>query len=178
MAARITLVFDCCFADPKGFNTRLCGGFLEPYYRPAERNQRYHQVEFTLDYAASALHEAAHWCLAGEVRRRLPDYGYWYLPDGRSAEQQAAFEEVEVEPQALEWIFARACGLGFRVSSDNLHSDLGPSDSFKAAIWRRVREYCKKGVNARARAFARALACAFEQPDPFCAEIYQLADLS
>ncbi|MFS1522707.1 elongation factor P hydroxylase [Microbulbifer sp. 2304DJ12-6] len=178
MADRIALVFDRCFADPKGFNTRLCGGYFEPYYRPAGGSQRHHQVEFTRGYAASALHEAAHWCLAGEARRRLPDYGYWYLPDGRSAEQQAAFEEVEVRPQALEWVFARACGLRFRVSSDNLYSGLGPSDSFKVAIWARVREYCHKGANARARAFARALACEFGRPDPFSAGIYQLADLS
>ncbi|MCX2779662.1 elongation factor P hydroxylase [Microbulbifer thermotolerans] len=175
---RIVTVFNRCFADPAGFNTRLCGGFPEPYYRPAEGEQDYHRVEFTRDYPASALHEAAHWCVAGEARRRLPDYGYWYAPDGRSAEQQAEFERVEVVPQALEWIFACACSLRFRVSADNLESGLGPSVGFKRAIWQQVQTFCQRGVNARAETFARALAAEFGRPDPLDPALYQLTDLS
>ncbi|GAB2883012.1 elongation factor P hydroxylase [Microbulbifer echini] len=178
LAERITGVFNRCFADPRGLNTRLRGGFSEPYYRPAGEVLDYHQVEFTHDYAASALHEAAHWCVAGEARRQLPDYGYWYAPDGRSAEQQAEFELVEVKPQALEWIFARACGLRFRVSADNLQSDLGPSDRFMEAIWQQVLVYCAEGPSARARTFAMALALEFEQSDPLYGCAYQLAELS
>lgn len=178
LADRIVAVFDRCFASPRGLNTRLCGGFDEPYYRPAHDELRYHRVEFTRDYAASALHEAAHWCVAGAARRRLPDYGYWYAPDGRSAEQQAEFERVEVKPQALEWIFARASGLRFRVSADNLESGLGPSDSFKRAIWQQVQDYCRQGVNERAAAFARALAAEFGRPDPLNPALYQLAELA
>ncbi|QFT55637.1 elongation factor P hydroxylase [Microbulbifer sp. THAF38] len=177
-AEGIVAVFNRCFAAPEGLNTRLCGGFSEPYYRPAGDQQDYHQVEFTLDYAASALHEVAHWCVAGEARRQLPDYGYWYAPDGRSAEQQAEFEKVEVKPQALEWIFARACGLRFRVSADNLESGLGPSNSFKEAIWRQVQRYCAEGPNQRARTFAAALAEAFTQPDPLNGDAYHLSELS
>ncbi|WP_444910068.1 elongation factor P hydroxylase [Microbulbifer sp. TRSA005] len=177
-AERIVAVFNCCFSSPEGLNTRLCGGFSEPYYRPAGGQPSHHQVEFTLDYAASALHEVAHWCVAGEARRQLPDYGYWYAPDGRSAEQQAEFELVEVKPQALEWIFARACGLRFRVSADNLESGLGPSTSFKEAIWRQVQRYCAEGPNERARTFALALAGAFTQPDPLSGDDYQLRELS
>ncbi|WP_346839578.1 elongation factor P hydroxylase [Microbulbifer sp. SAOS-129_SWC] len=175
-SARIAAVFDRCFSAD--LNTRLVGGFEEPYYRPAGHEYPYHRVEFTRDYPASALHEAAHWCVAGEARRQLPDYGYWYAPDGRSAAQQAEFERVEVRPQALEWLFARACGLRFRVSADNLGSDFGPSDAFKETIWRQVRRYCRDGVNARARAFALALAREFERPDPLCADLYQRADLA
>ncbi|WP_444944622.1 elongation factor P hydroxylase [Microbulbifer sp. ZKSA006] len=178
MADRIARVFDHCFSDPNGLNTRLRGGFCEPYYRPCGEGQAYHQVEFTLDYAASALHEVAHWCVAGEARRRLPDYGYWYAPDGRSAEQQAEFEQVEVKPQALEWIFARACGLKFRVSADNLESGLGPSDSFKQAIWQQVLDYCETRPNPRACAFAEALAREFSGPNPFNRDNFPLADLS
>ena len=176
-AERIVAVFDRCFADSAGLNTRLHGGFDEPYYRPAGEQYPFHRVEFTRDYAASALHEAAHWCVAGEARRCLPDYGYWYAPDGRSAEQQRLFEQVEVKPQAIEWIFARACGLRFRVSADNLESDLGPSAAFKEAIWAQVRDYCAGGLNQRARSFAMALAREFGRPQPLCADLYLKADL-
>lgn len=178
IAARIAAVFDRCFAGAEGLNTRLCGGFDEPYYRPAGGAVSYHRIEFTRDYPASALHEAAHWCVAGAERRLLPDYGYWYAPDGRSAEQQQEFEKVEVKPQALEWIFARACGLRFRISADNLESGLGPSAAFKEAIWRQVREYCAGAINERARTLSEALAREFERPQPFDPVSYQLADLA
>jgi elongation factor P hydroxylase len=135
-------------------------------------------VEYTCDYPASALHEAAHWCVAGVQRRQLPDYGYWYAPDGRCVEQQAEFERVEVKPQALEWIFARACGRRFRISADNLAGGLGPSEAFKSAIWRQVQDYCGGGINARAQAFACALAREFGRPEPLSGALYQLADLS
>lgn len=175
---RIVSVFDTCFSSPDGLNTRLMGGFEEPYYRPASENgASWHQVEFTRDYPASALHEAAHWCVAGESRRKLPDYGYWYAPDGRSSAQQAEFERVEVKPQALEWVFARACGLKFRVSADNLDAGLGPSAVFKRDIWQQVQNYCRDGLPSRARQFAGALARACAQPEPFLAEHYRLEDL-
>lgn len=175
---RIVTVFDECFSSPTGLNTRLVGGHAEPYYRPAsESGAHWHQVEFTRDYPASALHEVAHWCVAGAERRALPDYGYWYAPDGRSTAQQAEFEVVEVKPQALEWIFARACGLKFRVSADNLDAGLGPSDAFKRNIWLQVLRYCCEGVNPRAHRFARALAGAFAQPDPLLPEHFRLEEL-
>lgn len=177
-AARIARVFDGCFGAADGLNTRLCGGFDEPYYRPASGGCGFHRIEFTRDYPASALHEAAHWCVAGAARRQQPDYGYWYAPDGRDEAQQQLFERVEIKPQALEWIFARACGLGFRVSADNLASGLGPSDSFRRAIWQQVLGYCDRGVNDRARTFALALAREFDRPQPFDRALYPLADLS
>lgn len=177
-AERIVRVFDGCFSAVGGLNTRLCGGFEEPYYCPAGGELDFHRIEFTRDYPASALHEAAHWCVAGAARRRQPDYGYWYSPDGRSDEEQRLFERVEVKPQALEWIFARACGVKFRVSADNLAGGLGPSDSFKRTIWQQVLRYCDRGVNDRARTFALALAREFARPQPFDPALYHLADLS
>ncbi|MFD1218090.1 MULTISPECIES: elongation factor P hydroxylase [Microbulbifer] len=178
MAELIVTVFDACFSDPRTLNTRLQGGAEEPYYRPAVEVGACHRVEFTRDYPASALHEAAHWCVAGAARRQLPDYGYWYAPDGRSAEQQAEFERVEIKPQALEWIFSQACGLKFRVSADNLDAGLGPSESFKRNIWSQVRHYCSQGVNPRAERFAHALAQATGRPDPLRPELYLLESLS
>lgn len=175
VAERIAAVFDRCFAGD--FNTRLRGGAAEPIYRPAGDGCAFHLVEFTRDYPASALHEAAHWCLAGPARRELADYGYWYAPDGRSEEQQRLFEQVEVKPQALEWIFARACGLGFRVSADNLASGLGASESFKRAVWQQVRRYCREGLNPRAARLAHALEREFGRPPALREPHYRLAEL-
>ena len=97
----------------------LEGGFEEPVYlagtsvagEPA-------RIRYTRDYFRSALHEVAHWCVAGPRRRRLDDYGYWYAPDGRDAAAQAEFLRVEVRPQALEALFCAACNHPFRVSLD------------------------------------------------------------
>ena len=66
---------------------RSCVGAAEPYYEPGAPSVIY----FREDFDRSALHEVAHWCVAGPLRRGLPDYGYWYAPDGRNAEQQSAF---------------------------------------------------------------------------------------
>ena len=95
-------LFDECFlAD---LNTCLLGGYPEPEYLPADASHPHHRILFTRDYFRSALHEVAHWCVAGPERRLMPDFGYWYAPDGRTAEQQRTFESVEVKPQALEMI--------------------------------------------------------------------------
>ncbi|TXS95908.1 elongation factor P hydroxylase [Parahaliea maris] len=123
VSQRLERVFDACFARSE--NTRLIGGAPEPEYIPAGEPGPggpvgYHRLYYREDYFASALHESAHWCIAGPGRRLLRDFGYWYAPDGRNPEQQAAFQQVEVAPQALEWCFARACGYPFRVSLDNL----------------------------------------------------------
>ena len=121
LAVRLEAVFDDCFAER--WNTRLLGGADEPVYRPALTTGACHTLRYRQDFFASALHEVAHWCIAGVQRRRQCDFGYWYAPDGRSAEQQGAFETVEYRPQALEWFFSRACGYRFRVSVDNLSLD-------------------------------------------------------
>ena len=62
---------------------------------PAQQPGALNRIVFTHDYFASALHEVAHWCVAGPERRRLTDYGYWYAPDGRTEKQQMEFERVE-----------------------------------------------------------------------------------
>ena len=72
--------------------TILCGGAAEPYYEPGAPSVIY----FREDFVRSALHEVAHWCVAGPVRRGLPDYGYWYAPDGRNADQQTPWPRVAV----------------------------------------------------------------------------------
>lgn len=157
----IETVFNLTFTDSHG--TVLVGGADEPLYQPG-RDKAEHTVFYTRNYAASALHEAAHWCVAGPKRRLQEDYGYWYAPDGRTSEQQRQFEQVEVKPQALEWIFSRAADLEFSVSADNLTQELGASDGFKQAIAQQARAYITRGLPKRAGDFARALASAAQVP--------------
>ena len=115
--------------------------------------------------------------MAGKARRELEDYGYWYAPDGRSEDQQALFEQVEVKPQAMEWMFTKACGRRFRVSADNLNGGLGASEGFKRAILQQVHEYCAHGLPDRANQLVHGLASAFSQNDVFNAGCYQLEEL-
>ncbi|MCP8899163.1 elongation factor P hydroxylase [Gilvimarinus xylanilyticus] len=147
-------LFNRCFASSE--NTVLRGGASEPLYAPARGDQPA-VIAFTQNYFASALHEVAHWCVAGPQRRAQEDYGYWYAPDGRSADQQAEFERVEARPQALEWIFSRAAAWRFRVSADNLTQNLGPSRAFKLAVANQAIAICHNGLAPRARNFAEAL---------------------
>ena len=103
------------------------------------------KIEFAHGFFASALHELSHWCVAGEARRRLPDFGYWYAPDGRTAAQQQAFERVEIKPQALECLFTLACERSFEVSQDNLFADFDTSNStFANDVYRQVQQYIAK----------------------------------
>ena len=119
-------------------NTRLQGGADEPFYRPCSEGEPA-VIFYRLDYVRSALHEVAHWCVAGKARRGLPDYGYWYSPDDRDGTQQQAFFAVEARPQALEKWFCEALGLDFKPSIDNLSLQL--SESSIAAFNQRVSDH-------------------------------------
>ena len=143
------------------YNTVLIGGAKEPLYQPCDETNFEHRIFFTRDYFSSALHEMAHWCVAGESRRLREDYGYWYAPDGRSISQQNLFESVEVKPQALEWIFSVACNVRFSVSADNLESEMGPSTSFVNSIIQQARFYCEYGLPHRAKLLADAFSQVF-----------------
>ncbi|WP_459782226.1 elongation factor P hydroxylase [Photobacterium sp. R1] len=127
-------LFNHTFLRP--YNTELLLGGDEPVYLPADEQHPHHRIIFARGYFASALHEIAHWCIAGQERRLLEDYGYWYLPDGRDKGQQAAFEQVEIKPQAVEWILAASCGFRFQVSCDNLSGDHEPD---RVGFTRKVR---------------------------------------
>ena len=123
-------------------NVSLVKGDFEPEYFPATADAPA-RIQFAHGFFNSALHEISHWSIAGEKRRLLPDLGYWYAPDGRSAEQQALFEQVEIKPQAIEWMFAKAFGRKFRVSLDNLTGDGGNGASFKDNVFAQVQRYFK-----------------------------------
>ena len=152
-------LFEQCFF--RQFRTRLVGFAPEPLYQPAADETQCHTIYYREDFFASALHEVAHWCIAGSRRRRLVDYGYWYQGDGRDAVQQAEFEQAERQPQALEWHFALACGRSFQVSSDNLQAGTADNCGFLAAVAAQAELYRQFGLPARAAQFRDALATLF-----------------
>jgi len=158
-------------------NTCIERGDKEPIYLPADAQCTYDRVVFAHGYFSSALHEVSHWCIAGQQRRRQVDYGYWYAPDGRSRDQQLAFERVEVAPQALEWIFSQACGLRFVASADNLSGDCSDSETFKVALYQRVQQWCQQGLPARAQRFRDQLARFYRRPAELHCAQFSLSEL-
>ena len=148
-------IFNACFATQ--YNTKLVKGGDEPLYLPADEDRSYHALYFAHGYFSSALHECSHWLIAGEERRKLVDFGYWYAPDGRSAEQQKLFQHVEVKPQAMEWVLSVAARHPFQVSIDNLNGEESDTQAFKQAVYQQVQNYCKQGLSMRAMNFRRAL---------------------
>lgn len=176
---RLQRLFSACFLHTE--NTLLCGGAEEPFYAPAATPGDPHRLWYREDFFASALHETAHWCIAGPQRRLLPDFGYWYAPEGRSSEQQAAFEVVEVGPQALEWCFAIACGYRFQVSTDNLAAEQGQRadhGAFKQAVCDEARRRARLGLPARAARFYAALQAEFGLHTPLHPDLFTRDALS
>ncbi|NVJ62089.1 MAG: elongation factor P hydroxylase [Gammaproteobacteria bacterium] len=145
-------------------NTRLEFGFEEPFYLASNQEGR-SVIQSRYDYLSSALHEIAHWCIAGDARREVDDYGYWYEPDGRSDQQQALFEKVEVEPQAMEWILSACCQHEFNFSADNLEGDVTLSEAFTEAVTAKVAEFWQEGLSKRSDMLVRALSEQFYDRD-------------
>lgn len=165
------------FAQAVGltYRTRLLPGGDEPLYRPASQPDGWHEIIFRHDYFQSALHEIAHWCVAGQARRQCVDFGYWYEPDGRNSAQQATFERVEARPQAVEWVLSAACGKAFYVSLDNLGSE-DPLD--EESLWRAVHGEvlrCLGGsLPPRAQILGATFAAHYGQPWPPAADYFLL----
>jgi len=154
--SELVTIFNSLFNGSE--STELITGAKEPLYLPSSETGGLHQVISTLDYFSSALHEISHWCIAGESRRKLIDFGYWYEPDGRTASQQRDFERVEVKPQALEWLFAEACGRKFRLSVDNVNqSSVGASEEFQVNVVEQAHYYIEQGLPRRGAMFLQAL---------------------
>ena len=152
-AGVIVELFNACFGIKEA--TFLVGGAREPFYEPGNVAH----IHFREDFMRSALHEVAHWCVAGKRRHQLPDYGYWYAPDGRNPDQQRAFYSVEVKPQAIEALFCEALNLHFAVSVDNLTvaADCSEIKDFGAAVNRQIALFRLRGLPHRARRFGEAL---------------------
>jgi elongation factor P hydroxylase len=167
---RVVDTFETCLGKP--YKTLLIGGFSEPEYVP-QIDAEPAQIRFREDFLSSALHEIAHWCIAGSERRAQHDFGYWYWPEGRGAEQQLAFEQAEVRPQAIEWIFANACGQSFHLSRDN-HGPAGQWSAFDlaGATSAMAIELIQTSLPNRADIFAEALALEFDLPHYKNPELY------
>lgn len=170
----ITLFYDCFAAE---YNTRLVKGDNEPIYLPANEQHSYNALYFAHGFFSSALHECSHWLIAGEERRKQIDFGYWYLPDGRTREQQELFQCVEVKPQALEWILSKAAGHTFRVSVDNLNGSDSNTDAFKKAVYNQVASYCHLGLPKRAQKFRNSLCAFYDQMTHLKVEDFSFEEL-
>lgn len=163
-------LFDDCFAE--SYNTRLERGGDYPIYLPAfidEDNvpseRPYNVILFAHGFYSSALHEISHWLVAGKERRKLEDFGYWYEPDGRSEERQREFEQVEVKPQAIEWILATAANFRYFASADNLTGNAGDNTAFKNAVYAQVKHYAENGLPLRAEQLRQALSEFYGTPN-------------
>ena len=152
-------IFNQCFKST--INTELVRGGHEPIYIPRSQYYPWDRVIFAHGFFSSALHEISHWCIAGEKRRKLVDFGYWYNPDGRTPEQQTEFEKVEIKPQALEWILSQSANFRFNVGIDNLSGDPHyieqSANVFKDNIYQQVQVYLQQGLPTRAKQFSDAL---------------------
>ena len=154
----------------KQYNTQLIKGGDEPVYLPADNSCDYHQIIFARGYYASAFHEISHWCQAGDARRLLEDFGYWYIPDGRNEQQQKRFEQVEVIPQAIEWAFNVAAQKKYHTSADNLNGYQGDTEGFKAKVYQQVLVFLEQGFPPRAQQFIEALMTFYNTDFPLVAE--------
>jgi elongation factor P hydroxylase len=165
----LEVIFNRLFRNRE--QTVLCSGAEEPFYQPAINDHAVNIIYSTRDYFSSALHEISHWCIAGKQRRTLPDYGYWYEPDGRTAAQQALFEQVEVKPQALEWLFTLACKQPFRLSVDNVNQpEITASEAFRRSVHAHAVVYLEEAMPERAETFLNAL-LRYYQPEQACLSI-------
>ena len=151
-AADICNLFEDTFRQ--SFRVTIKGGASEPLYEPAAAIEAV--IYYREDYVSSALHEIAHWCLAGEDRRQQVDYGYWYTPS-RDRKAQADFEQAELKPQALEWILSEASAHAFRVSCDNFDEQALDKERLCLAIRDQAFSWLEQGLPERAKMFVEAL---------------------
>ena len=153
LSNEIIRVFNSVFSVSEG--TVLSGGAAEPLYEPGDPAT----ISFRAAFERSALHEVAHWCVAGRYRRQLLDYGYWYRADGRDCSRQTAFYAVETHPQAIEQLFCDALDLPFKVSVDNLSVALDDPllTHFADAVSAQAAAFTLNGLPQRAAVFRDAL---------------------
>lgn len=147
------------------YNTKLELGGDEPFIYRRMNESVTTGIIFARGFYASALHEIAHWCVAGPQRRLLEDFGYWYEPDGRTAQVQAEFEKVEIRPQAYEWILAISAGFPFTVSCDNLNGDFEPDRlAFMSKVHSEVLKILEQGLPQRVKMLSEALRAFYQTP--------------
>lgn len=151
---RVAEVFNNLFAGTQ--RTVLRGGAAEPFYQPSTQTTPA-ILHYREDFAASALHEIAHWCIAGTARRGLVDFGYDYQPPPRTAEQQSCFFALELKAQTVELVLSQNAGIRFQPSADNLAAGV---QSFMTEIrsnLRTIERWMATSADARAINFCQAL---------------------
>ena len=84
-------------------------------------------------------------------------FGYWYEPDGRSLERQEIFEQVEVAPQALEFLFHEAAGTTFHASTDNLTAGPAALAEFEQRVLAQAAMFRSRGLPLRPRLWCQGL---------------------
>ena len=141
----------------KSYSTILVPFGDEPVFLPKDEKNPLNRVIFRSDFTSSALHEISHRSLAGTQRRKLMDFGYWYNPDGRNEKEQRLFEQVEIKPQALEWILSDAFKHKFNFSYDNLEGELYQSSFFEEAVKYQKGLFLSEGLPKRAEILRKSL---------------------
>jgi elongation factor P hydroxylase len=174
-AQDLITIFNGCFFEK--YQTLLIKGDGEPLYLPADDTRPHNSLYFAHGFFASALHESCHWLIAGAKRREEVDFGYWYVPDGRTASEQTLFQSVEIKPQAMEWILSSACGYRFYTSIDNLNGTQSETSLFKLNVYNQVMAYCEKGLPKRAENFRQALCHFYGTPLELKADDFDLRTL-
>ena len=149
---QIEAVFHGCFRQ-----VMLIGGAQEPLYTPPAASGGSARLYYREDFAASALHEIAHWCIASHGRRQLVDFGYHYLPPPRTVDQQMDFFRLELKTQALESIFALAAKVPFQVSADNLETSANAFACEVEGFAKEMLPWLEQPAGNRARGFLAAL---------------------
>ena len=157
-AIRIAATFNRLFGP--SHRVTMVGGGAEPLYEP-ETPAHPARVVFTYDYPASALHEAAHWCIAGAARRRLRDYGYSYAPGPRESIARSVFFASECDVQAVEALLAEACDVRFVISADDFAAPQAELDDFERRVRERIEHRRVHGLPRRAERLRAALRAEF-----------------
>lgn len=145
----------------------LKGGFSEPFYL-AKNSEGFSEIHYRSNYPSSALHEIAHWCVAGKEKRKLDDFGYWYEPDGRNEKQQKRFFEVEARPQAYEYLLSAAFNLKFQFSIDNLNGCFEIPKQFKLEFSHIVETTINKGNPHRLGKFLNFILTEMNDQNTIC----------
>jgi len=164
---RLILLFDKLFGHCE--STLLVKGGSDPLYVPKnpEVPGSKAEIHFAHGFFSSALHEIAHWLIAGRHRRTLLDYGYWYKPDGRSLAEQKLFEAFESRNQGLEWILSVAANHPFHVSSDNLAGSCGGGKEFSELVRGNAVNFLDQGFSVRTSTMVDALIVEFGERSSF-----------
>lgn len=157
--------------------TILINGGEDPIYLPKNESSSFNQIIFQENYFASALHEIAHWCIAGKERRKLVDYGYQYQPNIYSTNDRNIYEKLETKPQAIEWIFCLATGTPFYVSIGDDWPVREINPDFRYNIYQQAIYYFQHGLPRRAEQFKQILLKFYKREEISESSVFRLEDL-